>query len=189
MGNVTRKVHAVLTQPSCTSGSGMASTQTRKFNSGRLIRARTVYTGYTLSYECELMALSMAIGFAYLKNYHQLHLFADCKGAITNLLDTSMGRAASTNVCRILRDWFERDERNRLTIHYCPGHSGVEENEAVDADSRNLISISEVSRLPTPCMSGASLPTPTLARTGAGTTIDTPPSGRYDTPAISRSSA
>ncbi|KAJ2965327.1 hypothetical protein NUW54_g14158 [Trametes sanguinea] len=32
MGNVTRNVHAVLTQPSCTSGSGMARAQTRKFN-------------------------------------------------------------------------------------------------------------------------------------------------------------
>ncbi|KAI9066174.1 hypothetical protein FKP32DRAFT_1566453 [Trametes sanguinea] len=78
----------------------------------------------------------MAFGFAYLKNYHTVHVFSDCEGALTSVFDTSTGRPAARNACRILRDWFERDDRNRLVLHYCPSHSGVDENEAVDADVR-----------------------------------------------------
>ncbi|KAI9070143.1 hypothetical protein FKP32DRAFT_1558479 [Trametes sanguinea] len=78
----------------------------------------------------------MAIGFAYLKNFHRVHIFADNEGALESLLDTSSGKPANLNACRILREWFERDERNHLFLHYCPSHSGVDENEAVDADVR-----------------------------------------------------
>ncbi|OSD05221.1 hypothetical protein PYCCODRAFT_1362835 [Trametes coccinea BRFM310] len=78
----------------------------------------------------------MAIGFAYLKRFHTVHIFADNEGALKSLLDTSSGRGTTINTCRILRDWFERDERNHLVLHYCPSHSGVDENEAVDADVR-----------------------------------------------------
>ncbi|KAI9057931.1 hypothetical protein FKP32DRAFT_1615096 [Trametes sanguinea] len=67
----------------------------------------------------------MAIGFSYLKNYRDVHIFADSESALKTL-----------NACRILRDWFERDERNRLHLHYCPSHCGVDENEAIDADVR-----------------------------------------------------
>ncbi|KAI0629881.1 hypothetical protein C8Q77DRAFT_1220062 [Trametes polyzona] len=41
---------------------------------------------------------------------------------------------AALCTCRILRDWFERNPAYHLHIHYCPSHSGIEENEAVDAD-------------------------------------------------------
>ncbi|KAL7283508.1 hypothetical protein ACG7TL_002941 [Trametes sanguinea] len=108
----------------------------RAYHGGRLLVARAVYTGYTFAYDCELMALAMAIGFAYLKRYHHVHIFADSESALKSLLDTSDGRMTNLNACRILRDWFERDERNHLHLHYCPSHRGVDENEAVDADVR-----------------------------------------------------
>ncbi|CDO70323.1 hypothetical protein BN946_scf184843.g12 [Trametes cinnabarina] len=108
----------------------------RAYHGGRLLRAHAVYTGFTLAYDCELMALSMAVGFAYLKSYHTVHLFADNESALKSLLDTSTGRGTTINTCRILRDWFERNERNHLILHYCPSHSGIDENEAVDADVR-----------------------------------------------------
>ncbi|CDO75377.1 hypothetical protein BN946_scf184335.g3 [Trametes cinnabarina] len=82
------------------------------------------------------MALGTAIGFAYLKRYHTIHIFADSESALQSVLDTSTGRMSSVNACRILRDWFERDPRNHLHLHYCPSHSGVAENEAVDVNVR-----------------------------------------------------
>ncbi|TFK89382.1 hypothetical protein K466DRAFT_610555 [Polyporus arcularius HHB13444] len=44
---------------------------------------------------------------------------------------------ANVNSCRILRDWFERHPDNHLHLHYCPSHSGIEENDAVDADVKH----------------------------------------------------
>ncbi|KAI0365323.1 hypothetical protein BV20DRAFT_1038955 [Pilatotrama ljubarskyi] len=41
---------------------------------------------------------------------------------------------AVVNAGRSLRAWFQQDANNRLYLHYCPSHSGIEENEAVDAD-------------------------------------------------------
>ncbi|KAH9847615.1 hypothetical protein C2E23DRAFT_741444 [Lenzites betulinus] len=45
---------------------------------------------------------------------------------------------AAVNSCRILRDWFERHPENHLHLHWCPAHSGVEENDAVDADVKYM---------------------------------------------------
>ncbi|KAH9894485.1 hypothetical protein C8Q73DRAFT_646946 [Cubamyces lactineus] len=42
----------------------------------------------------------------------------------------------SISACRTLHDWFERDGRNHLQLHYCPLHCGIAENEGVDADVR-----------------------------------------------------
>ncbi|CDO77106.1 hypothetical protein BN946_scf184592.g1, partial [Trametes cinnabarina] len=53
----------------------------RAYHRGQLLRARAVYTGWTFAYDCELMALGMAIGFAYLKRYHTIHIFADSESA------------------------------------------------------------------------------------------------------------
>ncbi|KAI0682515.1 hypothetical protein C8T65DRAFT_596639 [Cerioporus squamosus] len=43
------------------------------------------------------------------------------------------------NICasRILRDWFERHPDNHLHLHYCPSHSGIAENDAVDAEVKH----------------------------------------------------
>ncbi len=79
----------------------------------------------------------MAIAFGYLKSYHTLHIFSDSENALSNLTDVSGGRMGNVNSCRILRDWFERHPTNHLHLHYCPSHSGIEENEAVDADVKH----------------------------------------------------
>ncbi len=80
----------------------------------------------------------MAIAFAYLKSYSQVHIFCDSESAIENLTSPSGGRMANVNACRILRDWFERDPGNHLHLHYCPSHSGIEENDAIDAKVKHL---------------------------------------------------
>ncbi|KAI0350440.1 hypothetical protein OH77DRAFT_1573107 [Trametes cingulata] len=41
---------------------------------------------------------------------------------------------AAVNTCRVLREWFQRHADNHLHLHYCPSHSGIEENKAVDLD-------------------------------------------------------
>ncbi len=109
----------------------------RAYRNGRLLRSRSIYTGYAFSFDCELIALSMAIAFGYLKSYKTLHIFSDSENALSNLTDVSGGRMGNLNSCRILRDWFERDPDNHLHLHYCPSHAGIEENEAVDADVKH----------------------------------------------------
>ncbi|KAI0332377.1 hypothetical protein GY45DRAFT_1214943, partial [Cubamyces sp. BRFM 1775] len=57
---------------------------------------------------------------------------------------------ACINTCRILRDWFERHPDNHLFLHYCPGHAGVTENEAVDADVKSAALVPDDAPGPTP---------------------------------------
>ncbi|KAI0686389.1 hypothetical protein C8T65DRAFT_591212 [Cerioporus squamosus] len=45
---------------------------------------------------------------------------------------------ANVNSCRILRDWFERSPDNHLHLHYCPSHSGIDENDAIDGEVKHL---------------------------------------------------
>ena len=107
----------------------------RAYHKGRLIHSRAIFTGHAHSYDRESVALSMAVAFAYQKGrYTQVHIFSDSESALTSILNTTGGRMAAVNTCRILRDWFERSPDNHLHLHYCPGHSGIAENEAVDAD-------------------------------------------------------
>ena len=92
----------------------------------------------------------MAVGFAYLKSYQHVHIFSDGESALKSVLNTREGRMASINTCRILRDWFERHPDNHLHLHYCPGHSGIPENEAVDADVKGAALAFDVGPGPTP---------------------------------------
>ncbi len=110
----------------------------RAYHNHQFLHSRCIYTGWAFSFDCELIALSMAIAFAYLKSFPQVHIFCDSVSAIENLTSPSGGRMANVNSCRILRDWFERNPDNHLHLHYCPSHSGVEENDAIDAKVKHL---------------------------------------------------
>ncbi|RDX49841.1 hypothetical protein OH76DRAFT_1455643 [Lentinus brumalis] len=74
--------------------------------------SQTIYTGYTFSFNCKLIALSMAVVFG--------------------------GRIGNVNACCILHDWFEHDPDNHLHLHYCPSHSGIEENNTINMDIKDM---------------------------------------------------
>ncbi len=120
----------------------------RAYHNGALMRSYSLYTGYAFSYDCELIALSIAIAFTYLKNFHTVHIFSDSETALGSITDTSAGRMAPVDACRILRDWFERHPDNHLHLHYCPSHVGIVENEAVDADVKYKARYPDASDVP-----------------------------------------
>lgn len=106
----------------------------RAYNRGQLIRPYALYTGNAFSFDCEQIALSLAIGFVCLKSFRRVHIFSDSENSLSSILSPDGGKMAPTNSCRMLREWFERNPENHLHLHYCPAHSNIEENEAVDAD-------------------------------------------------------
>ncbi|KAI0820187.1 hypothetical protein BC628DRAFT_1423122 [Trametes gibbosa] len=116
---------------------GLGRGRFRAYHLGQAYSSRTLYTGRGFSFDCELIALSLAIGNAYLKRYHHVHIFCDNETALTSITDTSGGRMAAVNTCRILRDWFERHPENHLHLHWCSSHSGIDENDAIDADVKH----------------------------------------------------
>ncbi|KAL1937238.1 hypothetical protein VTO73DRAFT_13934 [Trametes versicolor] len=127
-----------------TDGSSFASSPTeawlgsaagfRAYHLGACTYHRAIQTGKAFAYDCEMIALSMAVAHGYLKSYHNVHIFCDSESSLKSVLHTVDGRMAAVNTCRILREWFERHADNHPHLHYCPSHSGIEENDAVDAD-------------------------------------------------------
>lgn len=63
----------------------------RAYHLGRLIQAQSVFTSEAHSYHCELVPLSMAVGFTYLKSYRQVHLFSDVESTLKSVLNISNG--------------------------------------------------------------------------------------------------
>ncbi|KAL1947815.1 hypothetical protein VTO73DRAFT_13539 [Trametes versicolor] len=107
----------------------------RAYNRGQLVRPPyTLYTGNAFSFDCEQIALSLAIGFVCLKSYRRVHIFSDSENSLSSILSPDGGKMAPTNSCRMLREWFERSPDHHIQFHYCPAHSDIEENEAIDAD-------------------------------------------------------
>ncbi|KAI0654277.1 hypothetical protein C8Q70DRAFT_1028575 [Cubamyces menziesii] len=82
----------------------------------------------------------MAIHYGYTKSgVHQLHLFSDNESALQSICNTKGGLDTNIAACSTLREWFLRHPQNHLHLHYCPSHSGVTENEAVDCDVRHHV--------------------------------------------------
>lgn len=106
----------------------------RAYHSGRLTSRRAVFTADAFSFDCEQLALAMAAAHAASQPFHRVHIFSDSENTLSSILNPSDGRMASVNACRTLRGWFEEHPDNHLHLHYCPGHSNIQENDAIDAD-------------------------------------------------------
>lgn len=65
---------------------------------------------------------------------HTITVFADSRTALTNALLTKPhpAHSASLHAILALRTWLRRDDRNNIRLRWCPSHSGILHNDAVD---------------------------------------------------------
>ncbi|KAH9911563.1 uncharacterized protein BXZ73DRAFT_35246, partial [Epithele typhae] len=119
--------------PRCHSGAAF-----RAYRSGKLLLRRGIACGEATSYDTEMMAQGMGLGFATKQICETIHVVADNESALRTILDTGMHgqQLVSVIACRKVREWMEKDERRRIVFHWCPSHVGIEWNERVDEDAK-----------------------------------------------------
>ena len=63
--------------------------------------------------------------------------------ALESILNVGLhpGQLYSIEACSTLRDWLSLDDQNQIHLWWCPGHSGVPENESVDQRAKAGLSL------------------------------------------------
>ncbi|KAH9914621.1 uncharacterized protein BXZ73DRAFT_19511, partial [Epithele typhae] len=99
---------------------------------------RGIACGETTSYDAEMMAQEMGLGFATKQLCEAIHVVADNESMLRTILDTGMHtqRPVSVIACRKVRECMEKEERRRIVSHWCPSHVGIEWNERVVEDAK-----------------------------------------------------
>lgn len=101
----------------------------------------TFRASHALAIDAELIALGTCIQRLIRDHSGPIHTYTDSSSAIALILDTSPHTSHSISVvtARRLSEWFAKDERNTLTMHWCPGHHGVQQNDDVDAEANQAV--------------------------------------------------
>ncbi len=96
----------------------------------------------TFSFEAECMAIMHALEFLLTRPSGSSIIYSDSQGALQVILkpSTHLTQATSIRACKAARALLNRGDR--LTLAWCPGHTGVAGNELADAAAK------EASKLP-----------------------------------------
>ncbi|KAH9933218.1 uncharacterized protein BXZ73DRAFT_23508, partial [Epithele typhae] len=119
--------------PKCRSGAAF-----RAYRSNRLLVSKGRACGRAVSYDAEMIAGGMGIAFATKQVCETIHVVADNESALKTLLDPRPHgqQLVSVIACANAREWLDKDACRRIVFHWCPSHTGIEWNEAVDADAK-----------------------------------------------------
>ncbi|GJE94382.1 hypothetical protein PsYK624_105510 [Phanerochaete sordida] len=93
--------------------------------------------GRATPYDAEMAALARGTRAATLDvpaDTKHLHIFTDNKAAVESITRCARGPGQSLSVMasKHLREFLDSDAGRQVTVHWCPGHANVPQNDAVD---------------------------------------------------------
>ncbi|KAJ3527026.1 hypothetical protein NM688_g8183 [Phlebia brevispora] len=114
----------------------------------RLVKKSVIPCGAATSYDTEVMAITMGLhhALAYLdrlpdsgESVKEIHIWTDSQSAGGLVAEPKLGPAQIARILQIksLRRFLVTGEDTVVTIHWCPSHVGIKQNEDVDTDAKN----------------------------------------------------
>lgn len=114
------------------------------YSQGQRVVEGKVGCGRATAFDAEMMALAKGMANATRwtgQTARHIHMFADNKGALQTILSLKLGPSQylAIQASKTIKTFLERNTANRITLHWCPGHVGVKENEAVDKSAKDAL--------------------------------------------------
>ncbi|THG92542.1 hypothetical protein EW026_g8391 [Hermanssonia centrifuga] len=109
----------------------------QSLENNRHVKHATLASGKATSYDAEIMALAAGIKNAIRAggaDLRELHVFADNQTALRNIVEPGLysGQMFTLSVIKDLRRFLCESPEHLITLHWCPAHVGVPQNEFVD---------------------------------------------------------
>ncbi|GJE98412.1 hypothetical protein PsYK624_146420 [Phanerochaete sordida] len=114
------------------------------YDQTRRVAAGTVGIGRATPYDAEAVALARGLRDATVNVPPQtshLHVFTDNKSVLDKLLKGTQGPGQMQLIlaCRAIRSFLTEHPDRQVTLHWCPAHEGVAQNESVDRDAKTAL--------------------------------------------------
>lgn len=105
------------------------------------MHTHTFRASHAIAIDAELIALGTCIQHLIQGFTGHVHTYTDSQSAIQLIFDTSRHTSHSVSVItsRRVSDWLALDPSNHITLHWCPGHMGLQQNNAVDAEANAAV--------------------------------------------------